>query len=95
MSDELEDPEAHARAGAAGRVGALLFIAAGFVTIGSVVLPTPKGFQAGAVLTVGAAAVALGLIMRWWPWHKWPTSVSLVLVPMSITLITIHNWFGG
>jgi diguanylate cyclase (GGDEF)-like protein len=95
MSDKLEDPEAHARAGAAGRVGALLFIAAGFVTIGSVVLPTPEGFQAGAVLTVGAAAVALGLIMRWWPWHKWPASVSLVLVPMSITLITIHNWFGG
>ena len=62
-------------------------------TVGSVLLPKPPGFQAGAVLMVGAAAVALGLIMRWWPWHRWPDWVSLLLVPL-VLLFELGLWLA-
>src|SRR4051794_5012982 len=95
MTKDRQAPGAHERAGAAGRVGALLFIAAGVVTMASVLLPKPAGFNTSAVLIVGVASVVSGLVMRCLPWHRWPEPVSLALIGLAVTLIAIHNWYGG
>jgi diguanylate cyclase (GGDEF)-like protein len=82
-------------AGAAGRVAAALLVMAGVVTIGSVGLPEPAGFNRAGVLAVGAIGVALGGLLITIPWQRWSNRASLAIVPPALTMIALHNWFGG
>ncbi len=79
----------------AGRAASVLLVVAGCVTMASVLLPEPSGFDGHWVFAVGAAGTALGLVVLILPWHRWPSPVSLVLMAPALALITLHNWFGG
>jgi diguanylate cyclase (GGDEF)-like protein len=81
--------------GLPGRVAALLLVLAGFVTMATVGLPEPAGFQRSGVLTVGALGASFGTLLLLLPWHRWSTRVSLVLVAPALVLISLHNWYGG
>ena len=81
--------------GVAGRVAAVLLILAGLVTIASVGLPEPSGFNRSGVLAVGTMGAVLGAVLLLLPWHRWPTRASVVLVAPALVLITLHNWYGG
>jgi diguanylate cyclase (GGDEF)-like protein len=79
----------------AGRLGAVLYLVSGVVTVISLVLPAPATLNALAVACVGILAMALAPIIWHLPWHRWPRRASLVLPLVALPLISVHNVAGG
>jgi diguanylate cyclase (GGDEF)-like protein/PAS domain S-box-containing protein len=78
-----------------GPLAALLFVAAGVVTLLSPLLPSPDGLRGGAVAVIGTTAVVAGLVLLRLPWHRWSPSLPQVLLVPALALIGAHNHFGG
>lgn len=78
-----------------GPLAALLFIAAGVVTLLSPLLPSPDGLQARPIATIGVTAVVGGVVLLRLPWHRWSPAASQVLVVPALGLIAAHNHYGG
>jgi hypothetical protein len=95
MNAQPKPIEADLNASTSARVAAFLLIAAGAVTISSVLFPRAPGFNAQGVVTVGAIGVVLGLVVLTLPWPRWRPRSSLALVAPALALITFHNLFGG
>lgn len=77
-----------------GRLAAMFFIGAGAVGLVTLPLPAP-GLNTIATAAVYAAALALGVVIWFAPWGRWPRWASLAIVPPAFTLIAIGNAFGG
>jgi diguanylate cyclase (GGDEF)-like protein len=76
-----------------GRLGGILFLGSGLVTLASFgSMPTPAD-RAGTA-AVGIASLLVGLITLKLPWRNWPRSRSLWLVPVALTLVSLGNSFG-
>ena len=78
-----------------GRLGALLFAAAGLGGAASVLLPAPSSVNVAGVALVGLVAVVLGVVVWLLPWQRWPRAASLVLVPVAFGLIAVNNHVAG
>jgi diguanylate cyclase len=84
-------PEAVPRARQAG----WLMVAAGLVTVANNYLPGSEQLDVAVLNLVGVTAIALGLVARLLPWHRWPGAVTLVFAPVAFVLIAVANRFGG
>lgn len=78
-----------------GRMGAALFLAGGFGTLASTLLPTPPTVQPAGVALVGIVAMAIGVVVWFLPWQRWPRRASLGLVPIALGLVAINNHVSG
>jgi diguanylate cyclase (GGDEF)-like protein len=66
-------------------------VLSGVATWATSFLPYPAGFDAAAVRAVGLATVAAALLVLLVPWRRWPLKATLVLVPVALALISVHN----
>lgn len=80
---------------AVGRMGGLLFIAAGLVSVVQSVLPKAPQFNTDVHATLGTAAVAMGIVCWRLPWQRWPRSRALWLVPIGLIILGATAGFGG
>ena len=79
-----------------GRLSAVLYLLCGALL--AVAVPTvPSGPDAnrGAQLVLAAIALASGVIIWALPWHRWPRTSTLALVPPTFALITLYNLASG
>lgn len=82
------------RAAAARGLG-IIGLCAGAFTALSTALPGPDGLDRAGVLLVCAATVVCALAM-WLPvWARVPERATLVMVPLALVLIAIHNVVGA
>ena len=75
----------------AARSMVVIGVLSGVATWGTSFLPYPDGFDAPAVRSVGLATVAASLLVLLLPWRRMPLRATLVLVPVALTLIAVHN----
>ena len=80
---------------AVGRMGSLLFVAAGLVSIADSVMPNAPHFDPDAQAAIGAASVAIGVACWLLPWQRWPLSRTLWLAPIGLLLLSATALFGG
>lgn len=80
---------------AVGRMGSLLFIAAGLVSIVQSALPYALHFNSAAQASIGAASVAIGIGCWLLPWQRWPGSRTLWLAPIGLLLLSSTALLGG
>lgn len=66
-------------------------VLSGVATWGTSFVPYPSGFDAAAVRAVGLGTVAASLLVLLVPWRRLPLRATLVLVPVALTLISLHN----
>jgi signal transduction histidine kinase len=100
QQDTMSVPDRETRSGSlspgvAARLAALFFIASALITLITLPLPAPQGFNrtATAAVAIGAlVAGALGIVL---PWDRWSPRWTLVAVPVAFTLIALGNAFGG
>ena len=78
-----------------GRMGGLLFLAAGLVSIVQSALPSVARFNAEVHAGLGLAAVALAILCWFLPWQRWPRSRTLWLGPIGLILLGATAGFGG
>lgn len=82
-------------ASTAGRLGSILLLVGGLVTLLSVLLPAPPTIDTGAVAVVGTLALVLSIPAWLLPWDRWPHRTTLSLPLIALPLISIHNVLGG
>ena len=69
------------------RLGAVLFVLSGVVTLANLALPSPTPRHIPAMIVIGLTAVAVGAVAWFLPWHRWRRSATLPLVPMAFAMI--------
>ncbi len=80
----------------AGRLAAVLYLLCGVVTAASPLLPAPAGMEGWPVVWIGVAATAIGAAAWYAPWAKVSRPGMLwILAPPAMTLISLHNLYGG
>jgi diguanylate cyclase (GGDEF)-like protein/PAS domain S-box-containing protein len=92
--DAAAEDGAHSRQ-LVGQMAAALFVACGLITAVSPLLPAPPGMDKLVVVLIGVVAAFAGLVVWFLPWDRWPRSRSIGLAPLALTLIAVHNHFGG
>lgn len=82
--------------GPMGQLVSVLFVISGVATLSSLLLPASESLQRTGVVAVGFAALALGAIFWFLPWHEWsPSTAMWRIVPIAEALIALHNYYGG
>jgi diguanylate cyclase (GGDEF)-like protein len=71
------------------RLGALLFVVSGFVTLANLALPSPTPRNMVAITLIAIAAITVGGITWYLPWHRWPRKATLPLVVVAFALIAV------
>jgi diguanylate cyclase (GGDEF)-like protein len=72
-----------------------LFMAGGLLSFVAAWLPG-SGIRSGNVVdAVGLAAVVAGALVWVVPWERWPSRVSLVLVPLALGLVAVADGAGS
>jgi len=66
-------------------------VLSGVATWATSFLPYAEGFDGSAVRAVGLATVAASLVVLVVPWRRFPLRATLVLVPVALALIAVHN----
>ncbi len=80
----------------AGRLSAYLYLLSGAMLLLAVlVLPVPAGGDPGAMFGIAVVAVALGAVIWFLPWSRWPQWTSLFLMVPTWVLIALNNYAGG
>src|SRR2546427_3496527 len=79
----------------AGRLGAVLFMVSGAVTLLSPFVPAHPDINRLGVFLVGVAAVAGGALIWAIPWGRLPARAQWGLMLLAHGLIALHNQFGG
>ena len=69
------------------RLGAVLFMLSGVVTLANLALPSPTERHIPAMIVIGALAVLVGSVCWFLPWQRWPRSATLPLVPLAFVMI--------
>jgi signal transduction histidine kinase len=73
----------------------MLFLGAGAIALLTLPLPAPANLSRLGTSVVALAAIGCGLVTPALPWHRWPQSATLVLVPIALGLIAAGNAVGG
>src|SRR5438477_2426070 len=81
--------------GVAGRLGAVLCVVSGLVTLLSVFEPAPPDINRLGVFLVGVVAVVSGAVVWAIPWGRLPSRAQWGLMLLAHGLIALHNQFGG
>jgi diguanylate cyclase (GGDEF)-like protein len=71
------------------RLGAVMFVLSGIVTVANLALPSPTERHIPALLAIAAAAIAVGVATWYLPWQRWPRSATLPLVPVAFLMIAL------
>ena len=79
----------------AGRMASLLMVVSGVASLLSLARPNAPGESPGGVLTVGLAAALFGVIVWFLPWRRWPSRLTLLLIPAGFLFIALRNYEGG
>jgi diguanylate cyclase (GGDEF)-like protein len=69
------------------RLGAVLFMLSGVVTLLNLAIPSPTERHIPALIAIGLGATALGGVCWVLPWQRWSRSATLPLVPVAFILI--------
>ena len=69
------------------RLGAVLFVLSGVVTLANLALPSPTERHIPAMIAIGSLAVAVGAVCWFLPWQRWGRSATLPLVPAAFVMI--------
>jgi signal transduction histidine kinase len=77
-----------------GRLAAVFFAGAGVLGLVTLPLPAP-GSDKAATAAVYGVALALGVVIWFAPWQRWPRRASLAILPPAFALIAVGNVFGG
>jgi hypothetical protein len=77
------------------RIGAVLHLFSGLVTLLSLLLPAPRGLNVAGVVAVAVAAMLIGAIIWALPWQRWPRQATLAIACDALLLVAAHNYFGG
>ena len=73
----------------------LLMVVSGAASLFSLVRPNAPGESPGGVLTVGLVAALFGGIVWLLPWRRWPSRLTLLLIPVGFLFIALRNYEGG
>jgi diguanylate cyclase (GGDEF)-like protein len=71
------------------RLGAVLFVLSGVVTLGNLALPSPTERHIPAMIAIAVAAIAVGAVSWFLPWQRWRRSATLPLVPAAFLMISL------
>ena len=77
-----------------GRLAALMFVASAVGTLASVPMPSAGTNRAGTLI-VALAAVVIGVVVWFLPWHRLPELAAIPVVPVAFALIALDNAFSG
>ena len=69
------------------RLGAVLFVLSGAVTLANLALPSPTERHIPAMIVIGSLAVVVGAVCWFLPWQRWARSATLPLVPLAFVMI--------
>jgi len=71
------------------RLGAVLFMLSGVVTLANLALPSATPRNLIMLVVIGTSAVAVGMVVWYLPWHRWPRNATLPMVPIGFGLISL------
>jgi diguanylate cyclase (GGDEF)-like protein len=71
------------------RLGAVLFVLSGLVTLLNLALPSPTPRHIPAMMAIAAGAILTGSVIWFLPWHRWPRSATLPLVAVAFLMISL------
>ncbi|HEX4906915.1 MAG TPA: EAL domain-containing protein [Acidimicrobiales bacterium] len=77
---------------AVARVAAALWVGCGALV--AIAIPTFASSHEAhrpAMVAIGLSAVAIGTVVWFLPWHRWPDRATLVLVPVAFAVIAAYN----
>jgi len=77
-----------------GRLAAVFYAGSGLLGLVTLPLPAPYSNRLGTML-VSVAALAVGIVVWFAPWGRWPRRATLTLIPPAFALIAFANVFGG
>jgi diguanylate cyclase (GGDEF)-like protein/PAS domain S-box-containing protein len=80
---------------AAGRFSAVLFFLCGLLVVAAGPLVHAPHVHHGLLAVLGGLTAVTGLVVMALPWHRWPRSATLWLVPCAFGLTGLHNWATG
>lgn len=89
----MTESSARKRLKLTGRLGALLYLGSGVVTLITLPLPHP-GMNRPATFIVGVLAVLTGSVAWFLRWERFDRRASLLLVPPALALIAAGNHYG-
>jgi diguanylate cyclase (GGDEF)-like protein/PAS domain S-box-containing protein len=78
-----------------GRVGAVLFIASGMVTVTTPLLPAPADMNVFGICGLCVVVVLAGLVTWFLPWQRWDRTATLWLIPPTYVFIAVFNALSG
>lgn len=78
-----------------GQQAAVLFLAAGALTLVNNYLPGSGHLDIAVLNTVGVLTCLVGWVAWVLPWARWSPRASLVLAPLAFAMIGFSNLFGG
>lgn len=71
------------------RLGAVLFVLSGLVTLLNLALPSPTERHIPVMIAIAVGAIATGSVIWFLPWHRWPRTATLPLVPVAFLMISL------
>lgn len=74
-----------------GRLAAIIFLFASLTNLTKLVNPPTLPISLPALVVLTGLLTVIAGIAWWCPWHRWPRTASLPLVPLGLTLITVSN----
>jgi diguanylate cyclase (GGDEF)-like protein/PAS domain S-box-containing protein len=79
-----------------GRLSAVLFLLCGsLVAVAVLLVPSAPNANRGALLGIAGVTLASGVLIWLLPWDRWPRSSTLALIPPTLLLIGVYNYFAG
>jgi diguanylate cyclase (GGDEF)-like protein/PAS domain S-box-containing protein len=79
-----------------GRLSAVLYVLCGsLVAIAVPLVPSAPDANRGALLAIAGVTLLAGGVIWVLPWHRWPRTSSLLLLPPTFALIGTYNFFAA
>jgi len=79
-----------------GRLSAVLFLLCGsLVAVAVPLVPSAPSANRGALLGIAGVTLAAGVVIWLLPWDRWPRASTLALIPPTLVLIGVYNFFAG
>ncbi|HUZ00341.1 MAG TPA: PAS domain S-box protein, partial [Thermomicrobiaceae bacterium] len=78
-----------------GRLAAALWGLGGLLIVATSALPSASGANRLGLALVGLGAVAVGGIVWWLPWERWPRMRTAWFVPSAFLLVALANVYSA